>query len=271
MKFNAICGTPRSGSTLLCNILNQNPRFHASSTSCIPHSVRALSSLWSASPEVKSDLIDDKDATEERLVRATRAMVSAWYEDKDAEVIFDKGRLWNHQALALKQLFPESHMFVCVRDPREIIASIEKQHGKNPMLDDARSPQELELANRVERKCQPTGVVGQQIDGVLDLVKRQLPFVHPVEFTTLVSHPQRVMDAIYLALGEESFEHDFEDVKNTATDADGLYLNKFPHDGDGPVVAPKGNWSEHLPADLATQVMQRFAGYNQTFGYSNAG
>ena len=201
------------------------------------------------------------------MVRAIRALIVAWYEDEDANIIFDKGRLWNHQALTLKQIAPEAHMFVCVRDPRDILASIEKQHAKNPLLDTATSPQELTLSVRVESNCEPGGIVGQQIDGIVDLMKRQLSFVHAIEFETLVNHPQRVMDSIYKVLEVEPFDHDFTDVKNTATDVDGLYHNKFPHEGSGAVTPPTGSWKDHLPADLAAQVMQRFAGYNRVFGY----
>jgi sulfotransferase len=252
---------------LLCNILNQNPRFHASSTSCVAQSLRALSSLWSNSPEIKSDLINDQLATEQRMVRSSKAMVESWYADQEAEVIFDKGRLWGSQPLALNQVFPEAHMFVCVRDLREIFASVEKQHAKNPMLDDAANPAQLTSFNRADRMFGPEGMIGSPIVSVEDLGRRGLDFVHFVQFETLVQNPKLVLDGIYTAIGEESFTHDFKDVKNTATDADGLYLNKFPHEGSGEVKPPEGSWKDHVPADIAGLIMDRFPTYNKAFGY----
>ena len=257
---------PRSGSTLLCNILNQNQQFHASSTSCIAQTTRVVSHHWSTSPEIKSDLLYDKDGTEARMVAATRALVEAWYDGK-GDVIFDKGRAWNHSALTLNQIFPTANMFVCVRDLRDIFASIEKQHAKNPMLDPAGSPVELTTYNRADNLFAPSGLVGQQIIGVEDLLRRKLPFVHLIQFETLVQNPKLVMDSIYAVLGEESFQHDFENVKNTATDADGLYLNKYPHEGSGAVEPPPGSWADHVSPDIANLIMQKFAGYNQAFGY----
>ena len=268
MKFNAICGIPRSGSTLLCNILNQNPKFRASSTSCIPQSVRALSSLWSNSPEVKSDLLHDKDAAEARMLAASRAMVAAWYQDTDAEVIFDKGRLWNSQSLVLRHLFPEAHMFVCVRDLRDVFASIQKQHSKNPLLDTAENPHQLTAYNRADRMFSPEGMIGSQISGVEDLARRQKPYIHLILFETLVKSPKMVLQNIYSVLNEEYFEHDFENVENTATDADSLYLNKFPHDGSGKVEPPKGSWRDHLSEDIADEIMKKFPNYNRAFNYS---
>lgn len=270
MNFHVISGTPRSGSTLLCNILNQNPRFHASSTSCVAQSLRSLSSLWSQAPEVKSDLIYNEAGTAERLARASRALVEAWYADKDEPVIFDKGRFWNHQPLVLNHLFPKAQMFVCIRDPRDIVASIEKQHTRNPVLDHAGNPSELMLRTRVEKHCMPDGLVGRQIDGIVDLRSRNLPYVHFIPFENFVRRPDAVLDFIYSTIGEERFDHDLENVENTATDADGLYLGKFPHQGSGAVREPEGTWANHIPANVARLVMGRFRDFNQAFGYNAA-
>jgi sulfotransferase len=269
--LHTISGTPRSGSTLLCNVLNQNPRFHASSTSCVAQSLRALSNLWSNSSEIKSDLVTDQAAAEDRMVRASKAMIEAWYEDQEAEVIFDKGRLWGNQPLALHQVFPDAHMFICVRDLRDIFASVERQHAKNPMLDNAQNAGELTSLNRAKRMFSPEGLIGAPIVGVEDLGRRQLEFVHFIQYETLVQSPKLVLDQIYATLGEDAFAHDFKDVKNTATDADSLYLNKFPHEGSGEVKPPDGSWQDHVSPDIANEIMTSFPLYNRAFGYNNAG
>jgi sulfotransferase len=274
MKFNVIAGMPRSGSTLLCNVLNQNPRFHASSTSCMAQTVRNLSGLWSHAPEIKSEMILDKDATIDRMVRSSRALVEEWYKGK-GEVIFDKGRFWNLGATLLHQLFPDAQMFVCVRDLRAIFASVEKQHEKNPMLDEAGNPVELTKYNRADRLFSPNGMLGQQIMGIEDMMRRNLrnkdgkPFAHTIQYETFVQNPQIVLDRIYAAIGEKPFEHDFENVQPSAgsTDVDGLYNHKFPHEGVGKIEPRDEDWRQHVPQDIAQLVMSKFAGYNRAFGY----
>jgi sulfotransferase len=268
MKFHVIAGMPRSGSTLLCNVLNQNPRFYASSTSCMAQTMRQISGLWSRSPEIKSELIRDKEETTARMARAARALVEAWYDGK-GEVVFDKGRFWNLNAAILHQLFPDAQLFVCVRDLRSVFASIEKQHAKNPILDDAGNPVEITAYNRADRMFGPQGMLGQQIMGIEDLLRRRFGFVQIVQYETFVSNPQLVLDRIYTATKEESFEHDFENVKPSAgsTDVDGLYNDKFPHEGVGKIEAREEDWREHVPQDIAGLIMQRFAGYNRAFGY----
>lgn len=273
MKFNVIAGMPRAGSTLLCNLLNQNPRFHASSTSCMAQTVRSLSGQWSRAPEIKSDLIVDKEGTEARMTRSVRALLEAWYEGK--EVVFDKGRFWNLGANLLHQLFPDAHMFVCVRDLRAIFASVEKQHEKYPMLDEAGNAVELTKYNRADRMFGPNGMLGQQIMGIEDLMRRNLknadgkPYVHTVQYETFVQNPQLILDRLYTAIGEKPFEHDFENVEPSvgSTDVDALYNNKFPHEGTGKVEARDEDWRQHVPGDIAQLIMQKFVGYNRAFGY----
>jgi hypothetical protein len=203
------------------------------------------------------------------MVRSVRALVEAWYQGK-GEVCWDKGRFWNHNAPLFHQLFPDGHIFVMVRDLRAVFASIEKQHSKNPLLDDAASEVELTTYNRADRMFSPQGMIGAQVMGIEDLLRRQLPFVHIVQYETFVGNPQLIMDRIYAAIGEEPYQHDFEHVENTAAErlgGDALYLNKFPHEGEGPVEPRKEDWREHVSPDIAQLVMQKFSGFNRAFGY----
>lgn len=265
-KFNAICGLPRAGSTLLCNILNQNPRFHASSSSCLAQAVRVLSKLWSSALEIKSDLIVDEAGTKDRMTRSAVAMVSAWYRD-EGPVVFDKCRPWNHNSLVLNQLFPDAHMFVCVRDLRSVFASNEKNHKTYPMLDTANTTEQLLLKDRAEKAFASSGLIGNQILGVEDLLRHNHPFVHFIKFEELANTPDLVMDSIYKALGETPYAHNFKDVVNTATDVDQVWLGKFPHTGSGKVTPPIDDTAEHVPPDILGGIMDRFSLYNRAFGY----
>jgi sulfotransferase len=46
-KLHLIAGLPRSGSTLLCNILNMNPNFYATPTSPLIDVIRNIRSTFS--------------------------------------------------------------------------------------------------------------------------------------------------------------------------------------------------------------------------------
>jgi sulfotransferase len=89
-NMNVICGLPRSGSTLLCNILNQNPKFWASSTSTLPQLLGTSINVWSNSLEMKGELVTDREGTEKKLHRSLKAFCDAWHERSDGRtVIFE--------------------------------------------------------------------------------------------------------------------------------------------------------------------------------------
>ncbi len=265
-EFHAIGGLPRSGSTLLCNILNQNPRFHASSTSVLPQTLSGMAHLWSNSPEIKSRLIDDKQATEDCLGHVMRAVITEWHASLRG-VVFDKSRAWNHNAALLEYLVPSAKLILCVRDLRAVFASIEKQHGKNPIFDLATVPLEKTHLTRADSMFSAQGMIGGPLVGVEDVLRRRSQNVHVVQYEQLVAQPRKVLSTLYTEIGEDDFDHDFDNVKNAATDCDALYLDKFPHQGDGKVEERKEDWQEHVSPDVCAQIMNRFPKYNRAFGY----
>lgn len=266
--FHVVTGLPRSGSTLLCNLLNQNPEFHASSTSVLAQTIGTVSHIWSQAPEVTSARLCDADGMDARMVRALRMLIEGWYREAPG-VVFDKGRGWTHHALALKQLFPEAKIIVTVRDLRGVFGSVEKQHRKNPLLDTAPGPVAKGIFERADQMFSPQGLIGAPLHGVLDLMRRQPHGIILIQYETLAQAPAMVMERLYAELDETPFQHDFEHVENTATDADALYLGKYPHVGAGKVQpVNRTEWQQFVSSDLAGQIMGRYPLYNQMFGYA---
>lgn len=261
--MHVICGTPRSGSTLLCNILNQNPRFFASSTSALAVTLVQMKQWWGNSPEVKSDLAADKEPTEARHKAVMQAVCKDWYGNISEPVVFDKSRAWNIHNDLFTDLFPDGKMIVCVRDLREVFASVEKQEAKNSILTYAKPL----VDDRADLVFQPDQMIGSAVNGVMDLVRKDRKNVLFVKHDNLVKDPKQTMKDIYAFLGEEYFEHDFEDVKNVATDLDALYLNKFPHEGCGKVEWRDPEVGRWVPQDIQQTIQQRYPRYQQKFGF----
>lgn len=266
MKLHAIAGLPRSGSTLLCDILNQNPRFHAGSTSSIPGAIQGLRSYWSTSAEIISDLADDKDKAEARMKRGLSGLLAAWYADTEAEVIFDKGRGW----IALQEVLSsmQGKVICCVRDPRNVLASVEKRRADNPILSIGGAGEQTQL-ERVHALLARDGMVGGPIAHIEDLVRRGAGNVVAVPFERLVAEPELTMRSLYKDLCEPYFEHNFDEVDSTATDLDAAYLYKFPHKREtAPVKDPGTSWADHVPQSIADEVIKSFPTFCQTFGYA---
>jgi sulfotransferase len=218
--------------------------------------------------EMKGALVNDRGATEARMHRSLKSFCDSWHHRDDGrEVIFDKSRGWAHNLLALRKIYPESKVILTVRDLRNVFSSIEKQHRKNPLLDSVQSSNEKTIYGRADNMFAPKGLIGGPIEGVKDVIRRKTPAMM-IKYEQLVAFPAQVVQEIYQYLGEDPFEHDFKDVKSTATDVDGLYNHKFPHKGSGEVKPTDINeWTNYYTQELANIIMNRFPMYNNFFGY----
>lgn len=74
MTLHLISGLPRAGSTLLCNILAQNPRFHATATSGILEMLFRVRNGWDTVEEFRA-MDDGQSMAAKRRVLA--AMLTA--------------------------------------------------------------------------------------------------------------------------------------------------------------------------------------------------
>src|ERR1700741_2217341 len=101
-KFHFISGLPRSGSTLLAAILNQNPRFRSGMTSPLADIMGVVMAETSSKNDFSFDVSD------EQRVALLRGLVENFYSVQGhAQVIFDTSRLWCSRMQLLHTLFPE--------------------------------------------------------------------------------------------------------------------------------------------------------------------
>lgn len=84
-----LSGIPRSGSTVLAAILNQNPLTHVSTTSGLVHILDGMANTWTTAP-----LLGEKDPDRDGLAQAMRGVIDATYAHIDKPVIIDKSRGW---------------------------------------------------------------------------------------------------------------------------------------------------------------------------------
>lgn len=267
--MNVICGLPRSGSTLLCNILNQNPKFHASSTSPVLGVVTKSLNVLSASPDVKGDFARDSEATKNRIIRSLRAYCKEWYREHGDKTVFDKCRGWSLHPLELRELYPESKIIVLVRNLPDVLASLEKQHEKTSIFHENPDPLGRTIHARYEALFSKSGMIGKPLQGIQETILRKQVEVFYFKFEEFCADPKGVMNKLYCYLMEDEFEHDFENVVDVSTDPDALYFNKYPHNGDGKVEAPIGAATDYLHEDLVADIMNQNPWFHKIFGYGD--
>lgn len=263
MQLHAVAGLPRSGSTLLCDLLNQRPDVYASSTSSLPVALATLVKHISEAETTTSELVGLPDARDRHL-GVLRAVASVWHGDQGDKVTFDKSRSWAYNWPILRQIAPDSIVVVTIRDPRDVFASTERQHLATAQYGLGTQ------AERMEDLMKPEGLIGSAIVGVEDLVRRKAENVLYLPFWHLVTQPQDSLDVIAEKVGLDRFECDVDQVKSTAYDLDELWRFKYPHRRPGPaaVKPPKHHWSDIVSQDVADAILRAFPLYCNHFGYS---
>lgn len=219
-----IAGLPRSGSTLLCNILNQNPRFHATSTSGILDIVLSIRNQWetvgafAASPNKEG-----KNAV-------IKQILPSYYSTIDRPVVFDKSRGWTaFIELAEHVLDRKIKILVPVRNIVDILASFEKLY--RGQTHEWQFPQEKTnffewqtvegRAGIWMRSDQPVGIAYNRIR---DAISRGFEDrMHFIEFESLTNMPIQAMENIYEFLDEEPFTHDFNNVEQVTQENDDIH------------------------------------------------
>jgi len=234
-KLHLISGFPRSGSTLLCQILNMNPDFHATQTSPVLDMLAAMQSVYSHNPGYKAV---DRIAHYNRFGDAQRNYLEGWYSMD--QVIFDKNRGWLFHLMKLDEILDneDTKILWTYRDPLHVIASMEKHHRNYPLIEHSEDSQPgkpmSSLDGRMSTWVNENGIVMTPARALIDAVNMgHENRIHIIDYKRLCSDTQKVMEEIHKFLGEPVFEYDkngFKDLKQVTHEYDHVYNYKYPHD-----------------------------------------
>ena len=121
---------PRAGSTLLQNLISDNPEIYCTPTSGLSEYILTAKNVHSNSQAVKAQ---DKEAMEKAFLGFCRAGMQGYFNNiTPKQIILDKSRDWGVNYRLLEMITTEPKIVCMVRDLRAVYASMEKNFRKNP-------------------------------------------------------------------------------------------------------------------------------------------
>ena len=222
-QIHFISGLPRSGSTLLGAILQQNPRFHAGMSSPVGGLVEQM--LVAMSEENEFSVFISPEQKQQLIF----SIFTTYYQPQaDKAVIFDTNRLWCAKLSLIRELFPEAKIICCVRNIAWIMDSIERLIRRNAFdvsLLFNNPAERATVYSRTEALSQGGRLVGFAYTALKEaFYSEDSHKLLIVDYDLLAKRPDKTISLIYQFLGEEPFPHNFDNIKYDAPEFD-LKLN----------------------------------------------
>jgi sulfotransferase len=261
---------PRSGSTLLQNILAQNPDIYATPTSGVLELIFAARDNYTNSPEFKAQ---DPDLMRDAFRSFCVAGMAAFYDSlTNAKYVIDKSRGWGVHYDFINFLYPEPKIICMVRDLRDVFASMERNFRLHP--DKAQSIvnwAELRgttVPKRIDiwAQSQPIGMAIERLQELFRLgIDHNILFV---KFEDLCLYPDTEMTRIYQYLGIPFFEHDFDNIDQVTKEDDEVYGSFGDHVIRKKLVPVRSRSKELLGKDVCDWIYTNYQWFYQQFKYS---
>ena len=116
---------PRSGSTLFSNIVGQDKRFYVTPTSGLCELIYSSREIFTKTNEFKAQDSKEMDAAFKSF--CLKGMNGFFEPLTNKNYILDKSRGWSFNFGFIREFYNDPKMIVMVRDPIDIICSMEKK------------------------------------------------------------------------------------------------------------------------------------------------
>ena len=230
-----LAGLPRSGSTLLANILAQHPKMHVTPTSGMVDMLVQVRNGWDRNDAFQAM---DRKLSEQIKGNVLRAMLQAYFSHVEQPICIDKNRYWAEFLEMGANLLggrDKVKVLVTVRDLRDVVASFERLYRKTSALGQVAQEASMALKfktalGRVEVFIDDAQPVGRAYNAIRDAVTRGWKDrMHFIDYEDLTRRPKATLEGIYKFLGEEPHSHDFECVEQVTFEDDLVYGFKDLH------------------------------------------
>ena len=267
--FHFLSGLPRSGSTLITSLLNQNPQIHASTNSPVLDTIHYTEDyLLKNSEQYRAHPKPDC------AHKVISSIPHNYYYNVSESIIVDKSRGWVNQLEHINDYITKSPKIICpVRNIHDIIASflqlIERSDDNNFIDDNLKSNNiEINNDNRSDYLMCSQGIIGLSYIALSEAYRKGWDkHILIVEYEDLVNNSQVEMNRIYDFLDLPHYTHNFDNVETEFEEKDIVYGLKDMHKVRTKVEKIYRNNEMYLSNDIINKYKQMEFWRKQTSTY----
>ena len=269
MKIFFQSSLPRTGSTLIQNIIGQNPDFYVSPTSGLYHLIDSSINSFSTAPEFKNQ--PDWNYQLQSFYKFCQGGINSYYSFLTSKpYILDKGGFWIKDYDLVKNIFNNPKIIVLVRDLRDIVASYEKMYIKDPTIKyswpDYNKIQNPTFESRFDLYLN-TGALPGYLLKLYDIINsnyfNEILFI---KFEDLCANPNNTLTQIYNFLEVPYFNHDFNNIKQITNEIDSYNLFG-EHNISNQLSLPSQNHSDIIPENISNLIYEKYYWFFNFFNY----
>lgn len=261
---------PRSGSTLLQNLLGQNPDFYVTATSGVLELIFGARANYTNSPEFKAQKASE---TKRAFLNFCRQGMEGYFRGlSDKPYVIDKSRGWGVHFDMLEMIFSEKPKIICmVRDLRQILSSMEKKFRQSPeRLRSIENHANLTGTTTFKRAIQglQSPPVGLALDRLLEIHHRgwskNMLFIR---FEDLTTDPDGCLKKIYQYLDVKEFKHNFDKIEQITQEDDSVFGIVGLHDIKPKLEIIPNDYVQVLGLETVKYIQTTCAWYFKLFNY----
>ena len=216
-KLNFCGGLPRTGSTVLMNILQQNPNVFTTSTDPFPEILKEQILIKSRLRE-SFQAMSCKQADDAVYGMALGA-TQGWYEGlTDKPVVISKSRTWSD----IHHLFPASKILVTVRDLRDVVESFNRVNSKIKALHTvgenvlyASMSENEKYHYHFNTQNALSGVLFSELPKYMEIYKKDPSRVKFIRYEDMLKDPEYMLIKIYRFLGLQPYQHNLNNIQQS--------------------------------------------------------
>lgn len=217
-------GLPRSGSTVLMNILQQNPDIFTTATCALPDLLHQHILIKSRFRESFQAM--DPDQADSAIYHLIHGAAQGWFTGLTIKpIVISKSRSWSN----ITHLFENSKIIVTVRDLRDIIESFERLQRKTRALhtfgDNTALLAAMTLHEKYNYYFNTSNSVSiplqTELPRMMELFKKDRSRILFIRYEDFTRDPKKTLAQIHNLLQLDLYQYDLDNIEQS---------NMFEHD-----------------------------------------